>query len=191
SVACVAPRRRRHGARPRRVGRIAAPSSRSVDARRARHRSVRRRRARSGGRGVTRKHLLVTNDFPPKVGGIQSYLWELWRRLPADSFAVLTTPYRGALEWDAAQPFRVVRSPEPVLLPYPWLASRIDALADEVGADFVVIDPALPLGAIGPRLRHPYGVVLHGAEVTVPGRLPVSRSVLGRVLRGADLVIAA
>ncbi len=30
-------------------------------------------------RGV--KHLLVTNDFPPKVGGIQSYLWELWRRL--------------------------------------------------------------------------------------------------------------
>lgn len=140
---------------------------------------------------MTRKHLLVTNDFPPKVGGIQSYLWELWRRLPADSFAVLTTPYRGALEWDAAQPFRVVRSPEPVLLPYPWLASRIDALADEVGADLVVIDPALPLGAIGPRLRHPYGVVLHGAEVTVPGRLPVSRSVLGRVLRGADLIIAA
>ena len=36
-------------------------------------------------------HLLVTNDFPPKVGGIQSYLWELWRRLPPDSFAVLTT----------------------------------------------------------------------------------------------------
>ena len=47
------------------------------------------------------RHLLVTNDFPPKVGGIQSYLWELWRRLPSDSFAVLTTPYRGAAEFDA------------------------------------------------------------------------------------------
>ena len=35
-------------------------------------------------------HLLVTNDFPPKVGGIQAYLWELWRRLDPDSFAVLT-----------------------------------------------------------------------------------------------------
>ena len=39
--------------------------------------------------------LLVTNDFPPKVGGIQSYLWELWRRLPAAETTVLTTSYSG------------------------------------------------------------------------------------------------
>ena len=40
-------------------------------------------------------HLLVTNDFPPKVGGIQSYLWELWRRLPDGEATVLTTPHAG------------------------------------------------------------------------------------------------
>lgn len=136
-------------------------------------------------------HLLVTNDFPPKIGGIQSYLWELWRRLPPDSFTVYTTPYAGTAEFDAAQPFRVIRSPEPVLLPYPWLVRRIDRIADEVGASLVMIDPALPLGAIGPNLKHPYGVVLHGAEVTFPGRLPVSRAALARVLRGASLVVAA
>jgi phosphatidylinositol alpha-1,6-mannosyltransferase len=68
---------------------------------------------------VTRRHLLVTNDFPPKVGGIQSYLWELWRRLPADSFAVYTTPYRGAEAFDADQPFTVFRSREPWLGPSP------------------------------------------------------------------------
>ena len=45
-------------------------------------------------------HLLVTNDFPPKVGGIQSYLWELWRRLEPDSFTVLTTPHDGAAAWE-------------------------------------------------------------------------------------------
>jgi phosphatidylinositol alpha-1,6-mannosyltransferase len=140
---------------------------------------------------MTRRHLLVTNDFPPKVGGIQSYLWELWRRLPPDSFVVMTTPYRGAEEFDAAQPFRVIRSREPWLLPYPWMAGRIDRAADEVGADLVMLDPALPLGQVGPSLRHPYGVVLHGAEVTVPGRLPVTGSMLGRVLRGAQLVVAA
>ena len=61
------------------------------------------------------KHLLVTNDFPPKIGGIQSYLWELWRRLPADRFAVLTSPHRGAEEWDRQQPFVVRRVREPVL----------------------------------------------------------------------------
>ena len=136
-------------------------------------------------------HLLVTNDFPPKVGGIQSYLWELWRRLDPASFTVLTTPYEGAEEWDAGQPFRVVRTAEKVLLPTPSLARRIDALAAEVGADLVVLDPALPLGLLGPRLARPYGLVLHGAEVTVPGRLPGGRQVLGRVLRGAVEVIAA
>ncbi|MGV3760597.1 MAG: glycosyltransferase, partial [Actinomycetota bacterium] len=42
-----------------------------------------------------------------------------------------------------------------------------------------------------PQLSRPYGVVLHGAEVTVPGRLPGSASLLRRVLRGASLVVAA
>ena len=115
------------------------------------------------------RHLLVTNDFPPKIGGIQSLLWEWWRRLPPDSFAVLTSPYEGAAEFDAEQPFRVERTREPVLLPHPWMVRRVDQLAAEFGADLVVLDPAVPLGLIGPSLSLPYDVVLHGAEVTVPG----------------------
>jgi phosphatidylinositol alpha-1,6-mannosyltransferase len=136
--------------------------------------------------------LLVTNDFPPKLGGIQSYLYELWRRLPPEETTVLTTPYAGAAEWDAAQAFRVERTREPVLLPTPMLARRIDALAREVGADVIFVDPALPLGALGPKLTAaPWVVVVHGSEVTVPGRLPGTRGVLGRVLRDADVVVAA
>lgn len=140
---------------------------------------------------MTGRHLLVTNDFPPKVGGIQSLLWEWWRRLPADEFAVLTSPYKGAFEWDAEQAFRVERVRESVLLPHPLMVKRVNDLARDFGADFVVLDPAVPLGIIGPRLELPYAVVLHGAEVTVPGRLPASRQVLGRVLRGAVHCIAA
>ena len=136
--------------------------------------------------------LLVTNDFPPKVGGIQSYLWELWRRLPPDEVTVLTTPYDGTAEFDRAQPFRVVRDKDRVFLPHPALAGRIDALARDLGADLIFLDPALPLGALGPRLRAaPYVAVLHGAEVTVPGRLPGSRALLRRVLDGAAGVLAA
>ena len=135
-------------------------------------------------------HLLVTNDFPPKIGGIQTLLWELWRRLDPDSFTVLTTPHPDAEAWDAAQPFRVERTPDPVLLPHPGLVRRIDALAEEIGADTVVLDPALPLGLLGPHLARPYDVLLHGAEVTVPGRLPGSRLALRRVLLGARRVIA-
>ena len=119
------------------------------------------------------RHILLTNDFPPKVGGIQSYLWELWRRLPPDDVTVFTASYLGAEWWDGQQKFRVVRAREPVLLPQPHLATRVKQLAAQTGAEAVVIDPALPLGLIGPSLGLPYAVVLHGAEVTVPG--PPSR----------------
>lgn len=136
-------------------------------------------------------HLLVTNDFPPKVGGIQSYLWELWRRLPAEDVTVLTTPHRGSEAFDAAQAFRIDRTRQPVLLPNPVLRRHIRRLAAEVGARAVVLDPGLPLGAVGPGLDLPYAVVLHGAEVAVPGRLPLSRQVLRRVLTHASLVLTS
>ena len=137
------------------------------------------------------RHILLTNDFPPKVGGIQSYLWELWRRLPPEDFVVYTAAYSGSQWWDAEQPFRVVRSRQPVLLPEPQLARRVKALASAWGADAVVIDPALPLALVGPHLGLPYGVVLHGAEVTVPGRLPASRHLMARALSQSSLLIAA
>jgi phosphatidyl-myo-inositol dimannoside synthase len=137
------------------------------------------------------KHLLVTNDFPPKIGGIQSLLWEWWRRLPPDSFAVLTSPYHGAAAFDAEQPFHVERTREPVLLPHPWMVSRINEMAGRVGANLIVLDPAVPLGLLGPSLRLPYDVVVHGAEVTVPGRLPGVKQSLAYVLRGARHIVAA
>ena len=137
------------------------------------------------------RHLLVTNDFPPKIGGIQNYLWELWRRLPPDEVVVYSTPHADAAAFDAAQPFTVIRSREPWLLPHPLLARRVDQLAADCDAQLVILDPAVPVGLIGPHLNLRYGVVLHGAEVTIPGRIPGVRSLLNRVLDGAVGVIAA
>ena len=103
------------------------------------------------------RHLLVTNDFPPKIGGIQSYLWELWRRLPPEDVTVLTSPHPDDDLFDRRQPFRIVRTREPVLLPNPVLIRRVRRLAAEVGAEAVVLDPALPLGSdrpsTGPAVR--------------------------------------
>lgn len=136
--------------------------------------------------------LLVTNDFPPKLGGIQTYLHELWRRLPPDETTVLTTAFPGAREWDARQAFRVERRRERVLVPTARLARDVDALAREVRADVVFVDPMLPAGWIGPRLRAaPYVVVAHGAEITGYGRVPLTRPFARRVLRGARAVVAA
>jgi phosphatidylinositol alpha-1,6-mannosyltransferase len=136
--------------------------------------------------------LLVTNDFPPKVGGIQSYLWELWRRLPPDDVTVLTTAYDGAAAFDAQQPFRIERPGPKVLLPRKSIATDVDALAREVNADVIFVDPVLPLGAIVPKLTAaPVVLITHGAEMTVTGRSWLTRAKTRRVLAAAAAVVAA
>lgn len=142
------------------------------------------------------RHLLVTNDFPPKVGGIQSYLWELWQRLDPGSFVVLTAgSHPDAASFDAAQlakGIRVERAPGRLFyFPTPAAHAMVRSLAAEIGATLVVLDPALPLGLLGPWLDMPYGVVLHGAEVAIPAMMPGSRALLARVLRDASLVVSA
>jgi phosphatidylinositol alpha-1,6-mannosyltransferase len=144
---------------------------------------------------VTR-HLLVTNDFPPKVGGIQNYLWELWSRLDPETFVILTaSSHPDAPAFDAEQAARGVRiervDQSILFFPTPAALRRIRRCVRQYDIDLVLLDPALPLGLLGPRLGVPYGVILHGAEVTVPGRVPVARSALARVLHGASVVISA
>ncbi|RKH75196.1 alpha-(1-2)-phosphatidylinositol mannosyltransferase, partial [Corallococcus praedator] len=50
-----------------------------------------------------RRTLLVTNDFPPRAGGIQSYVHALAERLPTDSLVVYAPAWDGAEEFDRAQ----------------------------------------------------------------------------------------
>ena len=65
------------------------------------------------------------------------------------------------------------------------------AIARERGADVIFLDPVLPLGLIGRRLRAaPHVLIAHGAEVNVPGRLPGGRMLARRVL-GAALAVHA
>ncbi len=140
-------------------------------------------------------HLLVTNDFPPKVGGIQAYLWELWRRFDPDSFAVLTaSSHPDAAQFDrlqATRGIRIERVRQRVLAPTPQLVRHIRDTARRVGAELVVLDPVFPLGLVGPHLGLPYAVLLHGAEVAIPARLPATRQLVARVLRHSSLIISA
>lgn len=137
------------------------------------------------------KHLLVTNDFPPKVGGIQTYLWELWRRLPSDDVVVLTTPFDGAQEFDAGEPYVIERWDHPVLWPTPALARRVERLAHQHDVELVLFDPVVPVGALALRTARPYGVVVHGAELVIPANIPGGQLLQRSVLRGAQVVIAA
>lgn len=132
----------------------------------------------------------MLNDFPPKLGGIQSYVWELVRRLPPQETVVFTTPHPAAAAFDAEQPFRVVRSRSKVLWPNRAQARQINALAESVGAGLIVLDPPMPLGLLYRWLTRPYAVVLHGGVVG-QARNPLLRPRLRRVLGNARHIVSA
>lgn len=136
-------------------------------------------------------HLLVTNDYPPKVGGIQNYLWDLYRHLPQDEIAVFTTPYDGAAEFDDVSPHRIRRHARFWLSPTPDVTAAVQQQVHETGASFVMIDPAVPLGVIGPKLDVPYGLIVHGTEATVPVELPGVRALTSRIVDGAALIASS
>lgn len=136
------------------------------------------------------RHVLVTNDFPPKIGGIQHYLGEIYRRLDPTSFVVVTRDDDEAHAWDRAFGARVERVRGP-LLPTQGLAGRVRELVRAFGAQVVVIDPVWPLGELGRSLGVPWVGVAHGAELTLPLRIaPLARRIR-RVLAGASGVLAA
>lgn len=112
--------------------------------------------------------LVLTNDFPPRVGGVQQYVWNLVRFLPPDRVAVLAPNWPGWRAHDAAQPFAVHRWPTAFLWPTPDLARRVRQLAREHRADVVLFGHGLPLPLLAPGLASrgiPSVILTHGAEL--------------------------
>jgi phosphatidylinositol alpha-1,6-mannosyltransferase len=136
--------------------------------------------------------LLVSNDFPPRPGGIQSFVHNLALRQPPGSLVVYASTWRGAAEFDRRQPFEVVREPTGMLLPTPAVARRAVAIARAHGCGSVWFGAAAPLGLLAPALRRGAGItravaLTHGHEVgwaAVPG----ARAALRRIGRGTDVV---
>lgn len=135
----------------------------------------------------------MTNDYPPKVGGIQVYLHELWRRLPRGRATVLTaSSHDDAETFDATTSVVVERVPHGLLFFPSWRVLRqIESAIARHQPDLVLVDPAWPLGLLGPFLSRPFGVILHGAEVTIPARIPLVASSLRFVLRRAHVAVSA
>jgi len=136
--------------------------------------------------------LLITNDFPPRVGGIQSYLWNIYRRLAADGarVQVLAPAFDGDAAFDDtafrdAAGVEVVRWPGSIMWPTPALRRRATELARQ--ADVVAFGAVLPMNLIAPRLDRPVVVHTHGFEVAW-ARLPLLKSRLRRIGRAAAAV---
>jgi phosphatidylinositol alpha-1,6-mannosyltransferase len=139
-----------------------------------------------------RRSLIVTNDFPPRQGGIQSFIHELALRLPADALTVYAPRWDGAADFDAQQPFEVVRHPTSLMIHSPGVTRRATEIARRVDAEVVVFGAAAPLGLITPALRRGTGItraigITHGHEAGWAA-LPVARQLLRRIGEDVDVV---
>ncbi|MCI0686895.1 MAG: glycosyltransferase family 4 protein, partial [Sporichthyaceae bacterium] len=134
----------------------------------------------------------MTNDFPPRPGGIQQFVYNLAIRQPADSIVVYASTWRDPTEFDGQQPFEVIREQTSVLLPTRAVAARAAGIARTRGCDTVWFGAAAPLGLLARPLRDRAGVtravaLTHGHEAGWAA-VPVARSVLRRIARSVDIV---
>ena len=139
--------------------------------------------------------LLVTNDFPPRRGGIQSYLVELVTRLAATGQHTLTVyapQWKGADDLDARTAgYQVVRHPGKLMLPVPSVDVRMRRLIAERDIETVWFGAAAPLALLAPRARRAGAsrvlASTHGHEVGW-SMLPAARSVLRCIGDECDVV---
>ncbi|MDH2424553.1 glycosyltransferase family 4 protein [Sphaerisporangium sp. TRM90804] len=135
--------------------------------------------------------LIVTNDFPPRPGGIQAFVHALAVRRPPGSVVVYAPRWKGCEEFDARQPYRVVRHPTSLMLPGPGVARRAAELVRAERCRTVVFGAAAPLGLLAPAMRAAGArrvvMLTHGHEAAWAGMQP-TRALLARIGRHADAV---
>ena len=131
--------------------------------------------------------LVVTNDFPPRQGGIETFVRSLCDELP--DLVVLTSRNAGDTQYDSTLPFPVVRDRTSMLLPTPRVTRSAVRMMREYGADRVVFGAAAPLGLMGPALRKAGArrivALTHGHETWWAGT-PGTRQALRRIGDAAD-----
>ncbi|SDU80243.1 phosphatidylinositol alpha-1,6-mannosyltransferase [Arcanobacterium phocae] len=142
-----------------------------------------------------RKTLLVTNDFPPRAGGIQTFLEGFVSQLdPTQLVVYASTPPTGmqsALDYDEQQPYAVVRYPGTTMLPSPDVSRTMTSLIHQQDVKNVWFGAAAPLGLLA-NAAHAAGAdkviaTTHGHEIGW-SMLPGSRQMLRKVFTDADVV---
>lgn len=141
--------------------------------------------------GPHRRTLIVTNDFPPRAGGIQTFIWEVALRQPPGSVVVYASRSEGWEDFDAAAPFPVIRDRAAMLLPTRRVARGVAAALIEHQCTAVWFGAAAPLGLLGGGLRRAGAqrivATTHGHEVGW-ALLPGPRQLLRRIGRQVDVV---
>lgn len=115
------------------------------------------------------KTLVITNDFPPRPGGIQTFVHGLIEGLDPADVVVLSSKFKGWQEFDKLQKYKVFRYDTEMLLPTPSVANYAIKLVKEFNCESVLFGASAPLGLLSAKLKE-NGIkktvaLTHGHEV--------------------------
>ena len=148
--------------------------------------------------------LLLTEVFPPRVGGSGRWLWEIYRRLPREGFLSAVGEYPGHAEFDVTHNLRLLRLPLTLrcwgilgwskFLEY-WRPVRtLTRLVKTEQIGMVHCGRCLPEGLMALALKWrtgvPYACYVHGEEMTLATTSRESTWLTRRVVRRAEFLIA-
>ncbi len=141
---------------------------------------------------MTGRTLIVTNDFPPRTGGIESFVLAMATRLPPDQVVVHTARQAGDAAFDATLPFPVIRDPSRLMVPTPQISRRSATIARDLGCESVWFGAAAPLALMAGHLKSTAGVrrtvaTTHGHEVWW-ARTPGPRAALRQIGESNDVL---
>lgn len=140
-----------------------------------------------------KRTLLVTNDFPPRTGGIQTYLEGFAQQLDPRSLVVYASspPGGGAEEYDAAAPYEIIRYPGTMMLPTPGVRRTMQSIIAEKDIANVWFGASTPLGIMASAAREAGAAqtiaTTHGHEIGW-SMIPGARQLLGKIFRDNDVV---
>lgn len=115
------------------------------------------------------KTLVITNDFPPRPGGIQTFIYGLVQGFDPDDVVVLTSKHTGWQEFDKQEKYPIFRHNTQMLLPTKAVGDQAITIIKEFNCDRVLFGASAPLGLLANRLKN-HGIkktvaITHGHEV--------------------------
>jgi phosphatidylinositol alpha-1,6-mannosyltransferase len=134
---------------------------------------------------------VITNDFPPRKGGIQTFVEQLVSQMYPRSLVVFTSNWPGSQNYDNTIPYDVVRISGKVLLPTPRRIRQAKALIRQYDCDQVLFGALAPLGLMSRSLKRA-GVknivaLTHGHEAGW-ARIPGLKFLLRMSARHVDVI---
>lgn len=135
--------------------------------------------------------LFITNDFPPRPGGIQTFVYELARQFDPSQVTVLSSNWEGASEFDLNEKFEIVRANTKLLLPTKSTLKLAKKIIQEKEISTVIFGASAPLGLLAKSIRK-LGVsriiaFTHGHEAGW-AKTPITKQLLRKIGNEVDLL---